>query len=360
MKPLDVLVQHQAVDRDFLTEVIAGEATRLGVPTRVSWVDDCAASEAPAPGTGAVLVTVPENPDLTDLAYDGAVRVDLGKRTPDPSPRLATHIQGRGVDGVRWAMRTLVHHARRQTQQVPYGGHEEQFGELWLPDAAAPAPVVVLLHGGYWRSRWQLDLMDALAVDLVERGFAAWNVEYRRPDRHGWPATVADVDAAVRYVAQLAESFPVDPGRVALVGHSAGGQLAPRVAADLLETADAQVRPASVVVQAGVVDLVEAQRRDLGEGAVANALGGTYDQLPQVYADASPLLRLPNGAHQLVVTAAGDSPDLNEMNHRYAAAAEVAGDAVTALHGEGDHFTLIAPQSKLWADTAAVLAARLS
>ncbi|MQA03318.1 MAG: alpha/beta fold hydrolase [Streptosporangiales bacterium] len=356
MTALDVLVQRQPVDEDALGDLVAAEAARLGVTARVTWVDDCTSP----PGTGAVLVTVPETPDLAELPYGGAVRVDLGHRAPDLSPRLAHHIQGRGVDGVRWAVRTLVHHDRWQARRVAYGDEPEQFGELWLPDTPTRAPVVVLLHGGYWRSRWQLDLMDALAVDLAGRGFAAWNVEYRRPDRHGWPATVADVDAAVRYVAQLAATHPVDAGRVALVGHSAGGQLAPRAAADLLETTDAQVRPASVVVQAGVVDLHEAQRRDLGEGAVANALGGTCDELPDTYASASPLLRLPVGAHQLVVTARADSPDLNEMNRRYAAAAEVAGDAVTALHGDGDHFTLIAPESQLWADTAAVLAARLS
>lgn len=100
--------------------------------------------------------------------------------------------------------------------------------------------MTVVLHGGFWRSRWQLDLMDALSVDLAQRGVASWNVEYRRPDRYDWVATVADVTAAVAHVRRLADGFPVDPARVALVGHSAGGP-AVQVAAD------ADVRPSLVV-----------------------------------------------------------------------------------------------------------------
>src|SRR5580700_2747410 len=160
-------------------------------------------------------------------------------------------------------------------QEHGYGTHPEQFGQLRTPPAgSAPVPVVVLVHGGYWRSRWRLDLMEPLAADLARRGIASWNIEYRRPDRHGWDATTTDVEAAVRYLDRLAGRFPVDLARLILAGHSAGGQLAARVAADLLADAGG-VRPAVVVSLAGVLDLAEAQRRDLGGGAVAAALGGT-------------------------------------------------------------------------------------
>lgn len=359
MTALDVLALRQPVHEQLLKEHVTSEAELLGVDARIAWFDDLpAAYQALAPDRAALLLTTPETPDLTDLPCT-AVRLDLGLRSPDRSPQLATHVQGRGVVGVRWAMRTVVHHASWPSHRVAYGEHAEQFGELWLPDTTTTGvPAVVLVHGGYWRSRWQLDLMDALAVDLARRGVASWNIEYRRPDRHGWAATVADVTAAVRYVAELAGSYPVDPGRVGVVGHSAGGQLGPRVTADLV-AAGAAVRPSVVVVQAGVVDLVEAQRRDLGEGAVKNALGGTYEEEPETYATSSPLLRLPIGAHQVVVTAQSDSPDLNEMNLRYAAAARDAGDQVTTVHGDGDHFTLIDPRSQLWADTATALTTRL-
>jgi acetyl esterase/lipase len=261
-------------------------------------------------------------------------------------------------------------------QEHGYGSHPEQFGQLRTPPAgSAPVPVVVLGHGGYWRSRWRLDLMEPLAADLARRGIASWNIEYRRPDRHGWDATTADVEAAVRHLDRLAGRYPVDLARVILVGHSAGGQLAVRVAADLLADAvladavlaDAVpadsvladsvpanagvVRPAVVVSLAGVLDLAEAQRRGLSDGAVAAALGRSAVELPDVYAAASPLQRLPLGIPQVIVTARDDSAVPNDLSDRYVAAARAAGDPVTAVHGDGDHFTLIDPASRLWADT---------
>lgn len=236
-----------------------------------------------------------------------------------------------------------------------YGSHGEQFGQLRVPAAGSAAvPVVILLHGGFWRSRWTLDLMEPLAADLQRRTIASWNVEYRRADRHGWDATTADVDTAVRYLARLARQFPIDLASVAIVGHSAGGQLAARVAADLL-TDQAAVHPAAVVSLAGILDLVQAQRRHLGDGAVAAALGGDPATLPQVYAAASPLLRLPLAIPQIIVTARDDDPGVNDLSSRYAAAARAAGDHVTVIEGDGDHFTLIDPSSRVWADTCAQL-----
>jgi acetyl esterase/lipase len=244
-------------------------------------------------------------------------------------------------------------------QTLSYGTHPEQFGQLRTPPAgSAPVPVVVLVHGGYWRSRWRLDLMEPLAADLARRGIASWNIEYRRPDRHGWDATTADVEAAVRHLDRLAGRYPVDLARVILVGHSAGGQLAVRAAADLLADAGV-VRPAVVVSLAGVLDLAEAQRRGLSDGAVAAALGGSASAQPDVYAAASPLQRLPLGIPQVIVTARDDSAVPNDLSDRYVAAARAAGDPVTAVHGDGDHFTLIDPASRLWADTCQQMLAAL-
>lgn len=250
-------------------------------------------------------------------------------------------------------------------RRLRYGDHPEQFGELRVPPpgsppaSAGPAPLVVLLHGGFWLSRWKLDLMDAMADDLARRGVPSWNVEYRRADKHGWDATTADVESAVRYLAEVTGRFPVDLTRLALIGHSAGGQLAVRVAADLA-AGSAPVRPAVVVSLAGVLDLVEADRRNLGDGAVPAALGATSAQRPDVYGTSSPLQRLPLGIPQVIVTARDDHPDLNDLNSRYAAAARAAGDTLTVIEGSGDHFTLIDPGSELWAETYREMLAALA
>ena len=67
--------------------------------------------------------------------------------------------------------------------------------------------------------------MTPLARDLAARGFAAWNIEYRRVGQEGggWPGTLEDVAAAADAVPGL---DGVDPSRVVTVGHSAGGHLA--------------------------------------------------------------------------------------------------------------------------------------
>jgi acetyl esterase/lipase len=273
----------------------------------------------------------------------------------DGSTSEALNFKGRGVDWVLWALRTLHHLRRRPVHLLAYGTEPSQFGELRLADRPDDRqPVVVVLHGGFWRSRWQLDLMDALCVDLAERGMASWNVEYRRPDQNRWSDTVDDVRAGIEHVAELATRFPLDPRRLALVGHSAGGQLAAQAAADLVKAGD-RLHPALVVQLAGLVDLAETHRRDLGNGAVAAALGGSPDEVPDIYAHGSPLSRTPLGTGQLVVIGRSDSPDLREMSRRYVDASTLGGDAASLFEDDGDHFSVIDPSSSLWIRTADVL-----
>jgi pimeloyl-ACP methyl ester carboxylesterase len=111
------------------------------------------------------------------------------------------------------------------------------------------------------------------------------------------------------------------------------------------------VRPTLVVQLAGLVDLLETHRRDLGNGAVPAALGGTPEQLPQRYAAASPIERVPIGVPQLVVIGRSDSPDLREMSRRYVRAAAAGGDEVELIEDDGDHFTVIDPGSRIWQRT---------
>ena len=65
-------------------------------------------------------------------------------------------------------------------QRLDHGPDPSRFGELTLPAGTGPAGVVVVVHGGFWRSGYGLELGRPLAVDLANSGFAVWNVEYRR------------------------------------------------------------------------------------------------------------------------------------------------------------------------------------
>ena len=81
---------------------------------------------------------------------------------------------------------------------IRYGPAADQEAALHLPTTPRP-PVVCLLHGGFWRMPHGREQMTAVANDLVSRGLAVWNLEYRRlgSAEAGWPATMDDVAAGV-------------------------------------------------------------------------------------------------------------------------------------------------------------------
>src|SRR4051812_28747189 len=153
-----------------------------------------------------------------------------------------------------------------------YGDHFHQFGDLLLPrEADGPLPVAVVLHPGFWREQYSLDISEDLARDLAQRGWAAWNVEYRRVGETsggGYPSTLEDVAAAIDFLQTL--DAPLDLARVVTVGQSAGGHLALWAA-----TREAPGVPlAGAVSQGGGADPREAGPLGLGDGAGSPFLGG--------------------------------------------------------------------------------------
>lgn len=243
-----------------------------------------------------------------------------------------------------------------------YGPADETVADLALPAARGRAPVVVLLHGGFWRAPYRRDLMTGLAGDLTGRGYATWNIEYRRVGAGGgWPTTLLDVASAMDALALL--DAPLDLQRVAVLGHSAGGHLALWAAARH-RLADGPgfrpvVRPRVALALAGVADLASAAEQRLGARAVEELLGGTPAQRPERYAHASPAALLPLGLHQVLVH--GTADDRVPLSHAcaYAEQAWAAGDTLDWVGLDGvDHFALIDPASGAWRRARAALVRR--
>lgn len=197
-----------------------------------------------------------------------------------------------------------------------------------------------------------------LSAALTRAGVATWTIEYRRigDEGGGWPGTFDDVAAGTDYVRTLADQFPLDLDRVVLVGHSAGGHLALWAAArarlpDAGPFAAARPVPLRGVVSlAGITDL-----RAFGSGAeycnvsVAPLLGGTYEQVPGRYRQASPSELLPLGVRQRLLHGSLDPYVPVEQGRSLAANAAGRGDdARFELIPNAGHFDLIAPWSFAW------------
>lgn len=148
---------------------------------------------------------------------------------------------------------------------MQWGAEVWQFADLTMPDDPSPfqkdvgVPCIMLLHGGFWKEEYGLDLMQPIAQDLAEAGIASWNVEYKRwskGDEGVWMDTLSDV---LRAWGQLALLPGVDIARSMVMGHSAGGQLA------LLLAAKADRKPWLAIAQAPLTDLVGADRAGLSD-----------------------------------------------------------------------------------------------
>jgi len=237
---------------------------------------------------------------------------------------------------------------------VRYGRHPDQYAVMRTPAGTARG-LVVLLHGGFWSASYGLDLMEPLAADLVGRGLATWNVEYRRiGSGGGFPATFADVATAIDRVAGLG----LDPALpVTVVGHSAGGHLAAWAASrnDRTPGGPPRVTATATLSLSGVLCLATAGREQLGGGAAGALMGGHAGDDRAAYALADPVQLVPALGRLGVVHARDDQVVPRDQSTAYAIADEAAGGSARLAIVPGDHFSLIDPTSAAWEQTRTLL-----
>jgi acetyl esterase/lipase len=239
----------------------------------------------------------------------------------------------------------------RADARVAYGGDSNQFLDLRVPPGKGLRGLVVSIHGGYWRARYDLGYMGHLCAALTAKGIVTANLEYRRVGNAGggWPGTFADVRAAFQFLLQNSRQYEFDLGRVVVIGHSAGSQLGLCLAAH-------EKGVKAVISLAGVVDLQRAYALHLSNDAVVEFLGGTPAEVADHYREADPM-KLAIQARQWLVHGAEDDIVPPAFSRDYVGARQKAKEdaRLVEIAGAG-HFEVVDPRAAAWKDVERVVA----
>ncbi len=243
--------------------------------------------------------------------------------------------------------------------KVQYGAAPQQYAELRLPAGKGPFPVVVVIHGGCWIQYATTQYTSHLASALTKEGWATWNLECRRAheDGGGWPGTFLDTAHGVDALRDAAGKYSLDLGRVVVLGHSAGGQLAlwsagrRRVPRESEIHTDNPLPLRGAVSLAGVADMrayADRGPRDCVAGEL-RVMGGTPAQQPARYAVASPAELLPLGTPQVLVWGERDSIVPERLFEDYEKRAKQAGDPLEIVRvKDAGHHELCSAEAPGW------------
>ncbi len=236
--------------------------------------------------------------------------------------------------------------------RIAYGSDPNQFFDLRVPKSKAktkaPYPLVINIHGGYWRARYDLNHAGHLCTALTAQGLATANVEYRRVGNQGggWRGTFADIRAAYNFLLQNLEQYEIDARRALILGHSAGGQLALCLAAH-------EPRVRAVISLAGVVDLQRAYDLHLSHDAVVEFLGGSPSEVAGRYREADPMQLSISGVRQVLFHSSMDAEVPPDFSRTYVktkgkrTGREKENLRLVEIPGAG-HYDLIDPRTTAW------------
>lgn len=231
---------------------------------------------------------------------------------------------------------------------------DQNWADFYLPagpQAPDSIPLIVMIHGGGWRSQIGADVLDRMARDMADRGMAVYNVEYRRLGRGGgWPTTFRDVARALDYIPELDEQYPqITVHNELVLGHSAGGQLA-TWAGTRHKLDDDEVgsrpafRPTRVVSLAGPLDMRQTAKD--GNNHIVGAMGGPPEEYPGRWDSVDPIKNIDPSMPVAAVHGTKDTVVRPHNSTRYVDELNRLGGSgrLVLLDGE-DHRTLVTPGS---------------
>lgn len=224
-----------------------------------------------------------------------------------------------------------------------YGNDKFQEGDLYIP-AQKPIAVICFFHGGFWQMPYDREQLTPISVDFAKKGFAVWNIEYRRigADGGGWRGTLDDATASINHLVLLKEKYNLlDLSKTIIAGHSAGGHLA------IWCTKQVEVKPYAVAGLAPIIDLEKAFNTEAGNKSISALLNGTPSEHPERYALHSPIKMLPIGVRQLIIHGDQDEYLPVEWSRSYATYSRGAGDIIDYIEiGKGKHMDYLDPNSE--------------
>ncbi|MBB2930329.1 alpha/beta hydrolase [Paraburkholderia silvatlantica] len=212
-------------------------------------------------------------------------------------------------------------------RDVRYGPHERHLLDIFLPaenqaegrgsTATRKLDAIVFVHGGaFVRGNKSVngEIYDNVCYWFASQGLAAINVEYRLAGAAPYPGGAEDVSCALAYVHENANSFNIDPGRIFVVGHSAGGAHAATCLFDPAVTDNSLPPPVAglVLISARLVADVRAGNPN------ANPVRTYFGDDEELYPARSPLTHVERSTTPLMIAVAEfENPYLDEYGAQF-------------------------------------------
>ena len=141
-------------------------------------------------------------------------------------------------------------------------------------------PALIIIHGGGWKSGTK-EMQNPMAEEIAVAGYQTFTIEYRLSDEAIYPAAIDDVLNAIQYLKKNSKIFKIDSKKIAILGTSSGAQMASLIGTKY---------PKEIQAVINIDGVLAFHHPDSTEGKYAALfLGGTYEEKPNVWNEASAL-----------------------------------------------------------------------